>query len=68
MNKYGTSADSLIKDINDGFPQYEKEGLVYRDGEVWRATALGKVFARLPASVMDEYLNSKNRGGFSKSI
>ena len=68
MRNYGTAAEGLLKDIEYGFPKYEKEGLVYREGKVWRASALGKVFARIPASTIDEYLNKKNQGGFSKSI
>ncbi len=69
-DKHKSAAEALIKDIETHFPTYEKIGLTERVApEQWKATALGRLFARVVAASLDKYIkNGTPDVLFSQSI
>ena len=53
--RFDESLDARVPGLADGLEPFERDGLVARDGDLWRVTPLGRIFLRPIAGLFDAY-------------
>ncbi|OLS24052.1 MAG: Oxygen-independent coproporphyrinogen-III oxidase [Candidatus Heimdallarchaeota archaeon LC_2] len=65
--KYGSNSKKLIKISEDLFPNFQEIDFVEKTDNGWKATSMGRLFARVIASSFDEYYDA-SKHLFSRSV
>jgi len=70
--RFDEALDMRVPALAQGLEPFERDGLVARDGDVWRVTPLGRIFLRPIAALFDAYRDPGDpKGGeqrFSKAV
>ena len=70
--RFDESLDARVAGLADAIEPFERDGLLARDGDLWRVTPLGRIFLRPIAALFDAYRDPRDPDAgeqrFSKAL